>query len=152
MDKFYLSRERHNELVKELEELKTNVRRNITGRLKYAKELGDLSENSEYHDARNEQDKLEQKINHLEEILRNSEIIKKPKNQEVVSIGSHVKIKKGASISDYKIVGSHESDPEKGLISNESPIGKNLLGKGVGDKIKIITPKGEKVYQIVSIE
>jgi len=126
MDQFYLSKERHNELIKELEDLKTNVRRDITGRLKYAKELGDLSENSEYHDARNEQDKLEQRINQLEEILRNSEIIKKPRNQGVVSIGSRVKIKKGASIYDYKIVGHHETDPEKGLISNESPMGKNL--------------------------
>lgn len=152
MDKFYLSEERFKELELELENLKTEGRRKIAEKLKQAKELGDLSENAEYQEARNEQDFLEQRINQLEEIIRNAEIVKKKKGGDVVSIGSKVKVKKNDSVAVYTIVGSNEAKPTEGLISNESPLGKSLLGKRVGERVTIKTPKGEISYQIVAID
>lgn len=152
MGKFYLSEERFKELKLELENLKTEGRRKIAEKLKQAKELGDLSENAEYQEARNEQDFLEQRINQLEEIIRNAEIVKKKKEGDVVSIGSKVKVKKNDSFAVYTIVGSNEAKPTEGLISNESPLGKSLLGKRVGERVTIKTPKGEISYQIVAID
>lgn len=150
-DKNYLSKERYKELEKELEELKTKGRKKVADRLKKAKALGDLSENSEYQEARNERDQLEQKINKLQNILRNAEIIKKSKNSDKVRVGSKVKIKKGKKKSEYTIVGSQESDPAEGLISNESPIGQALLGARVGEEVEVKTPKGNKTYEVVKI-
>lgn len=150
-DKNYLSKERYKELEKELEELKTKGRKKVAERLKKAKALGDLSENSEYQEARNERDQLEQKINKLQNILRNAEIIKKSKNSDKVRVGSKVKIKKGKKESEYTIVGSQESDPAEGLVSNESPIGQALLGARVGQEVEVKTPKGSKKYEIVKI-
>lgn len=150
-DKNYLSKQRYKELEEELKELKTKGRKKVADRLKKAKALGDLSENSEYQEARNERDQLEQKINKLQNILRNAEIIKKSQNSDKVRVGSEVKIKRGKTKTEYTIVGSQESDPAEGLISNESPIGKALLGARVGEKVKVKTPKGNKNYEIIKI-
>lgn len=150
-DKNYLTRERYKELEEELKELKTKGRKKVAERLKKAKALGDLSENSEYQEARNERDHLEQKINKLQNILRNAEIIKKSQNNDKVRVGSKVKIKRGKTEKEYTIVGSQESDPAEGLISNESPIGEALLGARLGEEVKVKTPKGNKNYEIVKI-
>ncbi len=152
MDVTYLSQERFEELSKELNELKTTDRQEIAQRLKQAKELGDLSENSEYQEAREEQNRLEQKIAQIDDLLRHSSIIKKSTGTATVRIGSKVKVKKDGSILNYTIVGSNEADPATGLVSNESPLGHGLLGHKVGDFIFIKAPKGEIGYQILAID
>ena len=152
MDKTYLSQERFDELNQELVQLKSEGRVTVAERLKQAKEMWDLSENSEYQEAREEQGRLEKKIGELEEILRNSAIIKKIAGTEAVKIGTKIKVKKGNDIINFTIVGSNESNPAQGFISNESPIGKGLLGKKVGDVANIKTPKGETSYQILTID
>jgi len=150
----YLTAERYEELKKELEDLKTTGRQKIAAKLKQAKELGDLSENAEYQEAREEQRRLEQRINQLEEIIRNAVIIKKTDNPQTVRIGSMVKVKKinTSEINTFSIVGSNEAQPFEGKISNESPIGRSLLGHKAGEIVKIKTPNGEVEYQIISIE
>jgi transcription elongation factor GreA len=147
----YLSKEKYEELEEKLKYLKTEKSQEIAKRLKEAKELGDLSENSEYHEARNAKNELEKEINNLENTLRNSELIKKSKNNDKVNIGSSVEVEKEGKKISYEIVGSSESDPSKGKISNESPLGEKLLGKRKGDKIKLYTPKGEKILKILKI-
>ena len=152
IDVTYLSQERYDELSNELVVLKKKGRKDIAERLKQAKEMGDLSENSEYQEAREEQNVLEQKINQIEETLRSASIIKKSLGTATVRIGSRVKIKKNGDFFAYTIVGSSEAKPLTGLISNESPMGKELLGKKAGDVVKVKTPKGEVVYEVVGIE
>lgn len=148
-----MSQERYDELSRELAELKIDGRKGIARRLKHAKELGDLSENSEYQDVREEQSNLEKRINELEDLLRSASIIKKSSGTATVRIGSKVKLKKnkGEAVT-YTIIGSSEARPTQGFISNESPVGRGLLGKKVSDIIKVETMKGEMVYKILSIE
>lgn len=152
MDITYLSQERFDELSKELNELKTKGRQEVAQRLKQAKELGDLSENSEYQEAREEQSRLEQKIGEIEDMLKHSSIIKKPTGTATVRIGSKVKVKNDGQVLHYEIVGSNEANPATGSVSNESPLGRGLLGHKVGDFIFIKAPKGEIGYQILSID
>jgi transcription elongation factor GreA len=152
MEITYLSQERFEELSKELHELKTKGRQAVALRLKTAKELGDLSENSEYQEAREEQSRLEHRIFELEELLRRASIIKKSQSSQTVRIGSKVKVKKDGDVLTYTIVGSNEANPAEGLISNESPIGRALLGKKVGDSVSVKAPKGEMTYQILEID
>lgn len=152
MDITYLSQERYDELQTELKLLKVEGRQTVAARLKHAKELGDLSENSEYQEAREEQTRLEQKIVQIEELLRNSSIIKKSTSAATVRIGSQVKTRRDGKVAAYAIVGSSEADPDRGFISNESPVGRALLGKKVGDVVYVKTPKGETAYQITSID
>ncbi|RJQ24943.1 transcription elongation factor GreA [Candidatus Parcubacteria bacterium] len=152
--KNYLTKERYEEIISELEGLKLEGRRTVAERLKHAKELGDLSENSEYQEARDEQARLEGKIAELEDLLRSSAIIEKTGNSSGgIRVGSRVTVKKGGEKRVFTIVGSNESKPTEGLISNESPIGQALIGKKDGDKVTIVTPNGLTVeYQILSIE
>ena len=152
METTYLTQERYDEIVQELKELKTKGRKGVAEHLKQAKELGDLSENADYLEARSEQSYLEQRISELEELVRRSAIIKKTASTATVRIASKVIVKKGSEMITYTITGSSESKPADGLISNESPIGRGLLGKKIGDITKIQTPKGEVEYEIVSIE
>ncbi len=149
--KTYLLKERYEKLKKELEYFKGRERRKIAKRLKEAKELGDLSENSEYQEARNDKTILDQKINQLEEILRNAEVIKKLGKSNKVQIGSQVEIRKDGVKTVYTIVGSNEANPFEGKISYESPLGKELLGSKVGDDVVFETPGGKKVLKIIKI-
>ncbi len=151
---YYLSPERLEELKLELEELKTIRRIEVAKRLNRAKDLGDLSENSEYQEARREQDEVERRIFELEQIVKNARIIdeKAATGKGFVQIGSTLTVERNGATSKYKIVGSKEVDPTSGLISNESPLGKALLGRKPGDVVKVKTPKGEAAYTIVSIE
>ncbi len=151
MSNSYLTRERHDELTAELAKLKSEGRRDVADRLKQAKELGDLSENSEYQEARDEQNRLEQRVAHLENLLRTSSIIKKTTAQ-IVGLGGKVKLKKNREIVSYTIVGSNEARPADGFISNESPIGHGLIGKKIGDVLKVKTLNGEIIYEILNIE
>jgi len=148
----YLTPERLESLRLELEELKTAKRAEIAERLRNAKELGDLSENSEYFEAREAQEQLELRISELENIIRNAHVIQKSQSGGVVAIGSTVTAKKNGEEAVFTIVGADEADPAAHLISNESPMGAAFLGKKVGEKATVKTPKGETVYTIVKIE
>lgn len=139
-------------LKKELEQLKNVKRREIAERIQEAKELGDLSENAEYVEAKNEQGFTEGRIIEIESILKNATIIKQQNHATgKVEVGSKIKIKDDASTKEYVIVGSNEADPSQGRISNESPLGQAFLGKRVGDLIEIRVPQGTKKFQIITI-
>ena len=150
-DQYYLSKERLEELKQELEFLRSKKRMEVGERLRQAKEFGDLSENSEYSEAREEQSRVETRISELEEIIKRAVIIKKGTVSNV-SVGSTVTVKKGAQTVTYEIVGSEEAKPEESKISNESPLGRAFLGHKVGETVKVNTPTGEVSYQIVKIE
>ncbi|MEX2007128.1 MAG: transcription elongation factor GreA [Candidatus Saccharimonadales bacterium] len=127
-------------------------RTKVAERIKQARELGDLSENAEYQTAREDQDRLENRISELEHILQNTQMIKKPKSNGNVRLGSTVKLKSANGKSkQFQIVGTIEADPLNGKISDESPIGLALMGKEVGDKAKIKNFNTETTYKIVSI-
>jgi transcription elongation factor GreA len=152
MQKQYLSKERFDELKQELEQLKTAKRIEIAQRLKTAKEYGDLSENSEYAEAREEQASVETRILELEDLLKNAAIVTKAKTSDVVDVGSTVVVKKGSKEMTYQIVGSYEADPTAGKISADSPLGKAFLEKKIGDKVNVTTPAGKSTYEILKIE
>lgn len=152
MDQYYLTPERLEELKKELNDLKTAKRIEVAERLKRAKELGDLSENSEYFEAREEQGQVENRIFELEEMVKNASLITKNGGNKKVHIGSTIEVSKDGQKMKYTIVGSSEARPEGGLISNESPLGKEFLGKEAGESVKVKTPKGEVVYKVLNIE
>ena len=120
-------------------------------RLKRAKELGDLSENSEYFEAREEQGQVESRIAELEDMIKNAHIIEKTYSTTTVFVGSTVEVERNGKRFKYTIVGSSEAKPEEGLISNESPLGAGFLGKRPGDKVTVDTPSGKMEYAIVSI-
>ncbi len=123
----------------------------IADRIKTAREFGDLSENAEYQSARAEQDKNETRISEIEHILQNLEIIKTPKGDSKVQLGSTVKLKSDGKTKEFQVVGTVEADPLNGKISDESPIGKSLLGRKVGDEVEIKTPAETAVYKITDI-
>lgn len=150
--KYYLTSGRLEELKKELNELKTTRRIQVADRLKKAKELGDLSENSEYVEAREEQALVESRIFELEDMTKNAAVIVKEGNGKNVQIGSTVIAEKDGQRLNFVIVGSNESKPEAGFISNESPLGRAFLNKKAGDKVAVVTPRGEVVYKVISVE
>lgn len=149
----FITKEGLEELKKELEDLTTNVRPEVINAIKDARALGDLSENAEYHAARDKQAIVEARIRELEYLIENSTIIKEGKSSEV-SVGSTVEIKyvEDNEIEEYKIVGSTEADPFENKISNESPIAKVILGKKVGDVVSVESPNGSYEVEIVSIK
>lgn len=148
----YLSPEGIETLKKELLELKTKKRQEIAKRLQEAKDLGDLSENAEYFEAKEAQSLNENRIGELEELLKNAVIIKTPSAENIVSIGSTVEVKSGNNIETFKIVGSAEAKPQEGKISNESPLGRSFLNKKAGDEFEVKTPGGIVTYKIIKIE
>ena len=142
-------------LKQEIEYLSTTKRREVAERIKEAREFGDISENSEYDDAKNEQALLENRIARLKEQLRAARVIDTtdiPK--DVVSIGSKVKVKyvDDGETDEYEIVGSAEADPANNRLSNESPVGKSLLGHKKGDVVEVAAPSGSIKLQIMSIK
>ncbi len=147
----YLTLEKKNELENELLQLKSVRRKEIADSLEYAKSLGDLSENAEYHQAREDQANCEDRISHIEQILKNA-VIMETGVSGVVSVGSTVTVLKKGSKEEktFALVGSEEADSVSGKISNESPLGQALLGKKKGDKVIVHAPKGEVEYSIVS--
>jgi len=147
---FRLTQEGVDELKAEHDAL-VGQRVHVAERIKAARELGDLSENAEYQTAREEQDRLEARISELEHVLQNSQIIKKPKNDGHVRLGSTVSLKNAGKPLQFQVVGTMEASPGHGKISDESPIGKALLGKQVGDKAEIKTPAGLHTYKITQI-
>lgn len=153
MDRYYITQERFDELKKELEELKTKKRVEVAERLKQAKEYGDLSENSEYAEAREEQSLVEGRIFELEELIKKAEIIKKSEGaKNKVEVGSTVTAKKGEAILKYTIVGAYDANPAEGKISDESPLGRAFVGRKAGEKVTVVAPSGEAEYEILKIE
>lgn len=137
------------ELEAELEKLKGR-RGGIADKIAAARDYGDLSENAEYDAAREEQGLVETRIAEIEDILLNVEIIKGG-SKNSVSLGSKVEIKSDKKTVTYSVVGPIEANPAEGRISNESPIGSQLMGKKVGDKVVITTPKGDTNYEVVAV-
>lgn len=140
-------------LQEELEYLKTAGRTDIAEKIKIARGYGDLSENSEYDEAKNEQAKIEARIVELESILKNVEIITDVKGAKTVMVGITVKVRneKTGKEAEYKMVGSTEADPRNGKISDECPVGKALLGKKVGEVAVAETASGEIEFTVLSI-
>lgn len=146
-----LTEEGKNKLEEELKYLKEVKRIEIKKRIELAKEHGDLSENAEYHEAREEQSFMEGRILEIENILK-SAVIASNNNQKGVKIGSKVLVEVDRQKAEYTIVGSHESDPLQGLISCDSPISQALLGKAVGQTVEVETPRGVVKYLIKEIK
>ena len=152
-NKEYLSKEKFDQLTKELESLKSEKRKEIADKLEFAKGLGDLSENAEYHEAREAQATLEDRISQIESILSHAEIVS-VHHSDVVEVGSVVHIKKKGDKTEkkYTIVGSEEADTASGKISFKSPLGEALLGRKKGEEFTFKTPVGEVKYTVVSID
>ena len=153
---YKMSAERKQELENELTYLKTVREKEVAELIKEARGFGDLSENSEYDEAKNEQGKLYSRIAELEEILLNSVVVDESENaSNVVSIGCRVTVvdvKSGKKLPEYKVVGSQEADPMNRAISEESPFGKALVGKKEGEEISVEAPVGTIRYRIEKIE
>ncbi len=149
----YLTKEKFQEFKKELDHLRTDRRKEVAENLEYAKKLGDLSENAEYNEARQEQAEVEDRINHLENLLKSALLLDEQRSDSVRA-GSTVKVmKEGEKESRmYKIVGSEEADMTQGKISNLSPFGSALIGKKKGENFSFATPKGKVTYTLISIE
>ena len=148
----YISVEGLEKLKQELHGLKTTRRQEIALRLEHAKSLGDLSENAEYQETKEEQALLERQIIDLEDMIRNSVMIKSHRPTGVVTVGSTVVVDTGHGPETYKIVGSEEAKPIEGKISNESPIGKAFLNRRIGDSVEVKTPGGAVEYKILEIK
>ncbi len=148
----YISAEGLEKLKQELHQLKTTRRQDIAGRLEYAKGLGDLSENAEYQEAKEEQSLLEHQIIELEDMIRNAVVIKAERPMDVVTVGSTVAVDGGRGLETYKIVGSEEAKPTEGKISNESPMGKAFLNRRIGNIVEVKTPGGMVEYKIIDIK
>lgn len=147
---FHLTNEGVAELKVELKEL-TGMRGPIAERIKTAREFGDLSENAEYSSARQEQERVENRIAEIEHILLNVEIITRPKGDSKVQLGSIVTLKNNGKTKEFQVVGTVEADPLNGKISDESPIGQALLGKKEGEEVEIKTSADATMYKIVDI-
>lgn len=147
---FRLTQDGVNELRSELAQL-TGMRGPIAQRIKTAREFGDLAENAEYSSARQEQEIAESRIGEIENILQNVQMIKKPTGDAKVQLGSTVKLASDGKTKEFTVVGTVEADPLHGKISDESPIGKALIGKKVGDEVEIKTPAENSTYKIAQI-
>jgi transcription elongation factor GreA len=134
------------------EERKTTIRHEIALSIKEAKEQGDLSENAEYSEAKRQQNENETRIAELEGMLKDSVVAARQKSSSTVGIGSKLAVKCNSKEMRFEIVGSNEVDPAQGKISNESPLGKEFIGKKKGDKIEVAAPAGTIKYEIVSVE
>jgi transcription elongation factor GreA len=152
-DTQYLTNEKFVQLKKELEFLKRERRKEVAEHLGYAKKLGDLAENAEYHQAREEQAEVEDRISRLENLLK-SAVISGEGSKEIITIGSTFGLEKEGDNKSYiyTIVGSEEADTAQGKISNLSPLGSALLGHKKGDKVKVQMPKGQVTYTVIIIK
>lgn len=152
IEKMHLTKEGYENLKEELEKLLNEERKVVAERIKAAKEHGDLSENSEYSDAKEQQSFVEGRIVELEHIIKNAALIPERHDEcEEIDLGCTVHLETSSKELKYKIVGKVEADPEKGLISNESPIGKALMGKKKGDEVEVSVPAGVTKYKIKKI-
>ena len=153
MEEVYLTSEGAEKLQAELDELKGPKREEMAKRLRSAIQMGDLSENADYHKAKEDQGFMEGRIQELEYLLKNARIIDDTVPTDSIQVGSHVTVQEGNDPEEtYMLVGAAEADPRNGRISNESPIGSALLGRRVGDTVSVTTPGGELKLKILKIE
>ena len=150
----YLTPEKFEELKKELEHLKTVRRREVAEALEYARSLGDLSENAEYQEARDMQATIEERITHLEQIIKEAKIVAHDKKGDIVGLGSTVTIQKEGSKEErtYTIVGTEEANIHDHKLSYLSPLGEALMGKGKGDAFGFDTPSGKQSYKVTKVQ
>ena len=142
-------------LKQEIEYLSTDKRREVADRIRIAREFGDIAENAEYDDAKNEQAMLEHRIAQLEERLSAARVIDKGEiKKDVVSIGSHVKLRDvdAKKTFEYHIVGSAEANPDENKLSNESPVGRAIMGRKKGETVEVAAPRGSFKYKILEIK
>lgn len=139
-------------LQSELEERKGEIRQTIAQAIKEAKEQGDLSENAEYSDAKSRQNDNESRILELEALLKDAEVAKKHRASDTITMGSTIEVKVSGKDVTFYIVGSNEADPSTGKISNESPLGREFMGKKPGEKVELVAPAGKIKYDIVSVK
>lgn len=149
--KYLLTQEGLKKLTEELKILINEKRKEVIERIREAAAHGDLSENADYAQAREEQSFIEGRIQEIEDMIKNAEIITASTQHSTVTIGSTVKVKTNGTEKTYTIVGSNEANPGEGKISNESLVGRALLGRKVGDKVKVEAPSGEVEYEIIAI-
>lgn len=152
--KIYLTKDGLEELKAEYEELTKKKRPDVVARLAAARDQGDLSENAEYSAARDELSFIDGRIDELEELLRQVELIEEPKkgSKTVVTLGSTVTVHLGKKQEDFTVVGEWEADPAEKKISDQSPLGKALMGKAIGEKIEVEAPAGKILYTILSVK
>jgi transcription elongation factor GreA len=150
----FLTPEKFEELKKELEHLKTVRRKEVAESLEYARSLGDLSENAEYQEARDMQAAIEERIGHLEGVIKQAKIVSTSKRGEVVGLGNTVTIQKQGEKENhaYTIVGSEEANIHDHKLSYLSPLGEALMGKGKGDSFTFDTPSGKQSYKVLEIK
>lgn len=150
----YLTSEKFEELKKELEHLKTVRRKEVAESLEYARSLGDLSENAEYQEARDMQAAIEERIGHLEQVIKEAKIVAHDKRGDVVGLGSEVTIQKEKEKGDrvYTIVGSEEANIHEHKLSYLSPLGEALMGKAKGDSFTFDTPAGKQTYKVLKVK
>jgi transcription elongation factor GreA len=140
-------------LKAELEHMSTVRRREVAARIKEAREFGDISENAEYDDAKNEQAMLESRIAQLEDRLRSATVVDASElSNDIVRVGTVVNVTESGKRTTYTIVGSAEANPAERKLSNESPVGKALMGHKKGETVTFATPKGERQLKITKIE
>jgi len=151
MDIQYLSQEKLDQLKEELATLQSTKILELANRIDEARQMGDLSENAEYHAARDEMAWAQSRVKELEYIIENAEIIEASSGGSV-QIGSHIIVKVKSTKKEYDIVGAQEADPLEGKISNESPLGSAFLGKKKGDKVMVKLPAGEVEYKIIEVK
>ena len=155
MKEVILTPEGYEKLKQEIEYLSTDKRREVADRIRIAREFGDIAENAEYDDAKNEQAMLEHKIATLEERLLAARVITRHDiSKDVVSIGSHVRVKNmdANKTFEYYIVGSAEANPAENKLSNESPVGKAIIGHKKGDVVEVSAPRGALKFKILEIK
>ena len=153
-NRFKMSAERLAELKQELEYLQTVREKEVAEQIREARSFGDLSENSEYDEAKTEQGKLYSKIAELKNLIENAEIVEMTATAGKVGHGSHVKVRsvEDGTVEEYSLVGSQEADPMEGLVSSDSPFGQGLMGHAVGETVTIDAPAGQFRYEIIEIE
>ena len=155
MKEIILTPEGFEKLRQEIEYLSNDKRREVAERIRVAREFGDIAENAEYDDAKNEQALVEHRIATLEERLRNARVIETGDvTTDVVSVGSHVSLRDvdAKTTVDYHIVGSAEANPAENRLSNESPVGKAIIGHKKGDTVEVVAPRGSLKFKILDIK
>ncbi|MEX0917700.1 MAG: transcription elongation factor GreA [Candidatus Paceibacterota bacterium] len=149
----YLTPEKFEELKKELEHLKTVRRKEVAESLEYARSLGDLSENAEYQEARDMQAAIEERIGHLEQVIKEAKIVATDKRGDIVGLGSEVTIQKDGEKEErkYTIVGTEEANIHEHKLSYLSPLGESLMGKAKGESFSFETPAGKQTYKVLHV-
>lgn len=150
--KVFVTKEGLVELKKELGELEKDKRPSVLDRVAQARAMGDLSENSEYTAAREELSLIDGRIEELQDILKNVSLIEENGKSKIIQLGSHVTISVGSKKEQFSLVGEWEADPKDKKISHESPLGKALLGKAVGEKVEVEAPAGKVLYTVVEVK